>query len=91
MKKTVMILMVVGAVVGCSKEEQPKSVAPGGDEYVVDTNYVAALARQRSEKKELMQKFSKAKTDQEKKAAAAELEKNRQETMRIVREKMNER
>lgn len=89
MKKSLMIFMVICAVVGCSKEEQPKQPVADGEEYVVDTNYVAALARQRSEKKELMQKFSKAKTDQEKKAAAAELEKNRQETMRIVREKMN--
>ena len=100
MKKTVIYAMVLGAFCGCSKKEEPKVEAPAPEqpaaeahfadvaERMADTNYVAALKAQAVKQKAIADKMAAAKTDEEKKAAALEFEKNRQESMSLIRQKM---
>lgn len=99
MKKTMIFAMVLVAFCGCSKKEEPKveAQAPekpaenrylGVEERMADTNYVAALKAQAAKQKAIADKMAAAKTDEEKKAAALEFEKNRQESMSLIRQKM---
>ena len=95
MKKIVIFIGICCVLCGCSKDdkldaaEQPVTNRfMGVKERMADTNYVAALQVQRTKQKALADKLAAAKTVEEKKAAAAELEQNRQESMAIIRQKM---
>ena len=94
------MLCVMGLVAvhlsGCRKEAEalpPPAEKPSGgvasvEERMADKEYVAELDAQRDQQKKLVKLAGQATNDADRAAVAAALEKNRQETMRIIRERM---
>ena len=94
MKKIVIIAMLAAVMAGCKKKEaepekpaDPRRVA-SVEERMADKEYVKELDAQRDQQKKLMKLASQATNDADRAAVSAALEKNRQETMRIIRERM---
>ena len=95
MKKAVIFAMLAAvAMAGCKKKaaEPEKPVDPHAvasvEERMADKEYVKELDAQRDQQKKLMKLASQATNDADRAAVAAALEKNRQETMRLIRERM---
>ena len=91
------VVLVLAA--GCRKEEPKPAVEPAKpvrngvasvEERMADKEYVKQLDAQRDEQKRLAAQAAAAKTDEEKKAAAEALEANRQNTMRLIRDRMKQ-
>ena len=94
MKKIVIIAMMAVAMAGCKKKESepekpadPHAVA-SVEERMADKEYVKELDAQRDQQKKLVKLASQATNDADRAAVAAAIEKNRQETMRLIRERM---
>ena len=96
MKKSVIFgLLAVVLAAGCKKEAEPEKPAPGDsgkvasvEERMADKEYVKQLDAQRDQQKKLVKLMSEATNDADRAAVAAALEKNRQESMRLIRERM---
>ena len=102
MKKQLMMSVMVTAVValvvmtGCKKKAEPAVTKKPVDPYHVasveermnDSEYVKQLDAQRDQQKKLVKLASQATNDADRAAVAAALEKNRKETMRLIRERM---
>ena len=86
-------MLAVVLAAGCKKEAEPeKKFDPGRvasvEERMADKEYVKQLDAQRDQQKKLVKLASQATNDADRAAVAAALEKNRQETMRIIRDRM---
>ena len=102
MKKQLMMSVMVTAVValvvmtGCKKKAEPAVTKKPVDPYHVasveermnDSEYVKQLDAQRDQQKKLAALMQEATNDVDRAAVAEALEKNRQETLRIIRERM---
>ena len=95
MKKAVIFAMMAAvAMAGCKKKaaepEKPADMSrvASVEERMADKEYVKELDAQRDQQKKLMKLASQATNDADRAAVAAALEKNRKETMRLIRERM---
>ena len=74
------------------KSEPEKKFDPGRvasvEERMADKEYVKQLDAQRDQQKQLAKLMAQATNDADRAAVEAALEKNRQETMRLIRERM---
>ncbi len=78
---------------GCKKEAEPEqkfdpSRVSTVEERMADPAYVKQLDAQRDQQKKLAQLLAKATNDADRAAVEAALERNRQESMRLIRERM---
>lgn len=103
-KRLVVSAMVVSAVVlavmaGCKKKAEPATEkAKPADQYHVatveermkDPEYVKQLEAQRVQQRKLAALMQTATNDADRAAVEAALERNRQESMRIIRERMKQ-
>ena len=95
MKKAVIFAMMAAvAMAGCKKKESepekpadPHAVA-SVEERMADKEYVKELDAQRDQQKKLVKLASQATNDADRAAVEAALERNRQESMRLIRERM---
>ena len=95
MKRVVVLLAMLAAMAGCKKKEveQPEkpvdmSHVASVEERMADKEYVKELDAQRDQQKKLVKLMGQATNDADRAAVAEALEKNRQETMRLIRERM---
>ena len=91
MKKIVVLMAIAAIFAGCSKDEEKKKEAPkvvGVEERMADKEYVKELKQLSDIQKKLALKRNSATNDEDRAAAAAELEALRQESMRHIRERM---
>ena len=96
MKKIVIIAMLAAVMAGCKKKEaEPAKPAPVDTgrvasvaERMADKEYVKELDAQRDQQKKLVKLMGQATNDADRAAVAAAIEQNRQETMRLIRERM---
>ena len=88
------VVLVLAA--GCKKEPEP-AVEPAKpsrrgvasvEERMADKEYVKQLDGQRDQQKKLVKLMAEATNDADRAAVGAALEKNRQESMRLIRERM---
>ena len=94
MKRVVVLLAMLAAMAGCKKKEaEPEkpvdmSHVASVEERMADKEYVKELDAQRDQQKKLVRLMGQATNDADRAAVAEALEKNRQETMRLIRERM---
>ena len=94
MKRDVILLAMLAAMAGCKKKEaEPEkpvdmSHVASVEERMADKEYVKELDAQRDQQKKLVKLMGQATNDADRAAVAEALEKNRQETMRLIRERM---
>ena len=94
MKKSLIFgMLAVVLVAGCKKKAEPEkkfdpSKVATVAERMADKEYVKELDAQRDQQKKLVKLASQATNDADRAAVAAALEKNRKETMRLIRERM---
>lgn len=94
MKRVVILLAMLAAMAGCKKKEaEPEkpvdmSHVASVEERMADKEYVKELDAQRDQQKKLVKLMGQATNDADRAAVAEALEKNRQETMRLIRERM---
>lgn len=94
MKRVVILLAMLAAMAGCKKKEaEPEkpvdmSHVASVEERMADKEYVKELDAQRDQQKKLVRLMGQATNDADRAAVAEALEKNRQETMRLIRERM---
>lgn len=98
MKLNLKVLSLVSFVLvlsaGCKKKEaEPEkpvdmSHVASVEERMADKEYVKELDAQRDQQKKLVRLMGQATNDADRAAVAEALEKNRQETMRLIRERM---
>ena len=95
MKKILIFgMLAVVLAAGCKKKEaEPeKKFDPGRvatvEERMADKEYVKQLDAQRDQQKKLAKLMAQATNDADRAAVEAALEKNRQESMRLIRERM---
>ena len=96
MKNAVIFAMLSAVMAGCTKEEaETEKPAPADphavasvEERMADKEYVKELDAQRDQQKKLMKLMGQATNDADRAAVAAAIEKNRLETMRLIRERM---
>lgn len=95
MKRVVILLAMLAAMAGCKKKEAEQTEKPvdmshvaSVEERMADKEYVKELDAQRDQQKKLVRLMGQATNDADRAAVAAALEKNRQETMRLIRERM---
>lgn len=99
MKLNLKVLSLVSFVLvlsaGCKKKEAEQPEKPvdmshvaSVEERMADKEYVKELDAQRDQQKKLVKLMGQATNDADRAAVAEALEKNRQETMRLIRERM---
>ena len=94
MKKSLIFgMLAVVLVAGCKKKAEPeKKFDPSRvatvAERMADKEYVKQLDAQRDQQKKLAKLMAEATNDADRAAVQAALEKNRQESMRLIRERM---
>ena len=95
MKRVVILLAMLAAMAGCKKKEAEQPEKPvdmshvaSVEERMADKEYVKELDAQRDQQKKLVKLMGHATNDADRAAVAEALEKNRQETMRLIRERM---
>lgn len=95
MKRVVILLAMLAAMAGCKKKEPEQPEKPvdmshvaSVEERMADKEYVKELDAQRDQQKKLVKLMGQATNDADRAAVAEALEKNRQETMRLIRERM---
>lgn len=95
MKRVVILLAMLAAMAGCKKKEAEQLEKPvdmshvaSVEERMADKEYVKELDAQRDQQKKLVKLMGQATNDADRAAVAEALEKNRQETMRLIRERM---
>ena len=92
MKKIVILMAISAIIAGCSKkDEAKKKEAPkvaSVEERMADKEYVGELKKLSEIQKKIAKKYNSATNDEDRAAAAAELEALRQESLRHIRERM---
>ena len=95
MKRVVILLAMLATMAGCKKKEAEQPEKPvdmshvaSVEERMADKEYVKELDAQRDQQKKLVRLMGQATNDADRAAVAEALEKNRQETMRLIRERM---
>lgn len=95
MKRVVILLAMLAAMASCKKKEAEQPEKPvdmshvaSVEERMADKEYVKELDAQRDQQKKLVKLMGQATNDADRAAVAEALEKNRQETMRLIRERM---
>ena len=88
MKKIIILMAISAIIVGCKKDEKEQPKVAGVEERMADKEYVEKLRKSSSIQKEIALKLQAATNEAERMAAAAELEAHRQESMRLIRERM---
>lgn len=95
MKRVVILLAMLAAMAGCKKKEPEQPEKPvdmshvaSVEERMADKEYVKELDAQRDQQKKLVRLMGQATNDADRAAVAEALEKNRQQTMRLIRERM---
>lgn len=95
MKRVVILLAMLAAMAGCKKKEAELTEKPvdmshvaSVEERMADKEYVKELDAQRDQQKKLVRLMGQATNDADRAAVAEALEKNRQQTMRLIRERM---
>lgn len=95
MKRVVILLAMLATMAGCKKKEAEQPEKPvdmshvaSVEERMADKEYVKELDAQRDQQKKLVKLMGQATNDADRAAVAEALEKNRQETMRLIRERM---
>ena len=96
MKKSLIFgLLAAVLAAGCKKEAEPEKPAEPSRrgvasvaERMADKEYVKQLDAQRDQQKKLAKLMAEATNDADRAAVQAALEKNRQESMRLIRERM---
>lgn len=89
--------LMAACLSGCGKGEKPVSPAekPSGiasvEERMADPVYVKELDEQRDEMKRLVKLSAKATNEADRAALAAALEKNRRNTMELIRARMQQK
>ncbi len=95
MKRVVILLAMLATMAGCKKKEAEQPEKPvdmshvaSVEERMADKEYVKELDAQRDQQKKLVRLMGQATNDADRAAVAEALEKNRQQTMRLIRERM---
>ena len=88
MKKIIILMAISAIIAGCKKDEKEQPKVAGVEERMADKEYVRELKKLSSIQKKIALKLQSATNDADRAAAAVELEANRQESMRLIRERM---